>query len=68
MNFDYGSDDLVYCFICHKILDREMFVVVLNEDDEMICMCKDHFENNVSPVSDKPRGINLPGIQGRLDK
>jgi len=48
------SEDMVYCFICHKELDREMLVLVMNPNDEMICMCGDHLGERDFPVS---RGI-----------
>lgn len=38
------KEDKVYCFVCHQELFREMLVFVVNVDDEMICLCRDHIE------------------------
>lgn len=45
------SEDRVYCFICHRELNEEMFVLVMNSDDEMICLCRDHMDHLASRIA-----------------
>jgi len=39
-----SSPRKLLCFICQKEVDREMFIVVNYTYDEMICICRKHFE------------------------